>query len=398
MKLNLAVVFGSRTCEHDVSIISGLQAAQAAEKAGYTVTVVYIGRDGKWYIGDALKNAEFFKKFAPEKATHVLPMGEDGKLLLMEYPTDKKKLFGGGKNILKSIDVVMPVMHGMNGEDGTLQGMLELWNVPYTSAGVLGCSVGMDKIAMKQLFRGCGFPVLPDIWVDRNEWAKDKEAVMNRAEAAMKYPMFVKPANLGSSIGISRANDRAGLEKAIDVAASYDRRILIEQGVSKLEEINCSAMGYAGDVRVSETEMPVRGDNEELLDFAKKYLQNAKGGKSKGMTSLSRLIPAPVSAEKAAQVKTLTADIFRALDCKGVVRIDYLLDKEADELYVGEINVIPGSLAFYLWEAAGVSFGEMVDTMVECAMAAWAERNKSVFSYDSTILQAVVAGSKGAKR
>ena len=398
MKLNLAVVFGSRTCEHDVSIISGLQAAHAVDQSKYDVTIIYIARDGQWYIGDALKDAKFFTNFAPEKATHVLPMAEDGKLLLLEYPTEKKKLFGGGRNVLSSIDVVMPVMHGMNGEDGTLQGMLELWNVPYTSAGVLGCAVGMDKIAMKQLFRGCGFPVLPDIWADRNEWEKDREGVLNRAEAAVKYPMFVKPANLGSSIGISRANDRASLTKAIDVAASYDRRILIEQGVSNLEEINCSAMGYAGDVRVSETEMPVRWDSDELLDFNSKYTRNAKGGKSKGMTSLSRRIPAPVSAEKTAQVKDLTEKVFRALDCKGVVRIDYLLDKTADELYVGEINVIPGSLSFYLWEPVGVKFAQLLDTMIECALSAWSERNKSVFSYDSTILKTVISGSKGAKR
>jgi len=398
MKVNLAVIFGSRTCEHDVSIISGLQAVGAAEKAGMNTTIIYIARDGQWYIGDALKDTKFYTAFAAEKVTHVLPMAEGGKLLLLEYPTDKKKLFGAGRNILATIDVVMPVMHGMNGEDGTLQGMLELWNVPYTSAGVLGCAVGMDKIAMKQVFRGCGFPVLPDIWVDRNEWETDREAVLNRAESVMPYPMFVKPANLGSSIGISCGKDRESLAHAIDVAASYDRRILIEQGVVELEEINCSAMGYAANVRVSETEMPIRADSQELLDFSQKYINSAKGGKSKGMTSLKRRIPAPVSEEKTAEVKKLTAEIFRALDCKGVVRIDYLLDKAADKLYIGEINVIPGSLAFYLWEAAGVSFTEMMNTMVECAFNAWSEKNKSVFSYDSTILKNIVGGSKGAKR
>lgn len=398
MNLNLAVIFGSCTCEHDVSIISGLQAAQAAERAGYKVTIVYIARNGKWYIGEALKDTKFYTDFSEDRVTHVLPLAEEGKLLLMEYPTDKRKLFGGGRNILASLDVAMPVMHGMNGEDGTLQGMLELWNVPYTSAGVLGCAVGMDKIAMKQLFRGCGFPVLPDVWVDRAEWVENRDAVLDRAEAAISYPMFVKPANLGSSIGISRANDRAGLAHAIDVAASYDRRILIEQGVSELEEINCSAMGYAGSVRVSETEMPVRWDSDELLDFDSKYTRSAKGGKSAGMTSLQRRIPAPISEANTAEVKRLTAEIFRTLDCKGVVRIDYLHDMATDRLYVGEINVIPGSLAFYLWEAVGVSFEDMVNNMVENALLAWSERNKSVFSYDSTILKTVISGSKGAAK
>lgn len=398
MKLNIAVMFGSRTCEHDVSIISGLQAANALDRSKYDVTIVYIARDGKWYVGDALKETAFYTAFDAARVTRVLPIAEEGKLLLLDYPTEKRRLFGGGRNVIVSVDVALPVMHGMNGEDGTLQGMLELWNVPYTSAGVLGCAVGMDKIAMKQLFRGCGFPVLPDVWADRGEWEKDREGVLDRAEAAVSYPMFVKPANLGSSIGISRACNRAALAEAIDVAASYDRRILIEQGVSELEEVNCSAMGYAGDVRVSETEMPVRWDSDELLDFDSKYTRGAKSGKSKGMTSLSRRIPAPISAEKTEQVKKLTEQVFRALDCKGVVRIDYLLDKAEDKLYVGEINVIPGSLSFYLWEPAGVSFAQLLDAMIECALAAWSERNKSVFSYDSTILKTIISGSKGAKR
>lgn len=398
MKLNIAVMFGSRTCEHDVSIISGLQAANALDRSKYDVTIVYIARDGKWYVGDALKETAFYTAFDAARVTRVLPIAEEGKLLLLDYPTEKRRLFGGVRNVIVSVDVALPVMHGMNGEDGTLQGMLELWNVPYTSAGVLGCAVGMDKIAMKQLFRGCGFPVLPDVWADRGEWEKDREGVLDRAEAAISYPMFVKPANLGSSIGISRACNRAALAEAIDVAASYDRRILIEQGVSELEEVNCSAMGYAGDVRVSETEMPVRWDSDELLDFDSKYTRGAKSGKSKGMTSLSRRIPAPISAEKTEQVKKLTEQVFRALDCKGVVRIDYLLDKAEDKLYVGEINVIPGSLSFYLWEPAGVSFAQLLDAMIECALAAWSERNKSVFSYDSTILKTIISGSKGAKR
>ncbi len=398
MKLNLAVIFGGKTCEHDVSIISGLQAAHAADRSKYDVTIIYLSRDGQWYIGDALKDANFFTAFDAEKATRVLPMAEDGKLLLLEYPTEKRRLFGGGRNVLASIDVVMPVMHGMNGEDGTLQGLLELWNVPYTSAGVLGSAVGMDKIAMKRMFRGCGFPVLDDIWADRSEWERGREKVLDRAEAALTYPMFVKPANLGSSIGISKAVDRVALARAVDVAAAYDRRILIEQGISSLDEINCSAMGYAGEVRVSETEMPVRWDDEDLLDFDGKYTRNAGKGAGKGMSSLSRKIPAPVSEERNNEVKVLTEAVFRALDCKGVVRIDYLLDKEKDRLYVGEINIIPGSLAFYLWEPLGVSFADLIDAMVEYALAAWSERNKSVFSYDSAILKTVISGSKGAKR
>ena len=394
MKTNLAVVFGSRTCEHDVSIISGLQAAMAADQTCYDVTRVYISREGDWYIGEKLADMTFYLNFDPAQVTHVLPVAEKGKLLLIDYPTEKKKLFGGGRLVEKTIDVVLPVMHGLNGEDGTLQGMLELMNVPFASSGTLGCAVGMDKIAMKQLFRGCGFPVLPDTWAERGEWDKDRNTVIARCEQALSYPMFVKPANLGSSIGISRANDRDGLIHALEVAFSYDRRVLIEKAVTAIEEVNCSALGYAEDVHVSETEMPLRWDDKDLLDFAGKYL-NGKSGK--GMSSLKRKIPAPVGEEKLALIRKLTADVFRALDCKGVVRVDYIIDKDEDRVYMGEINTIPGSLAFYLWEPVGVSFAQLIDAMVDDAFKAWTDRNRNVFSYDSNILASVRSGAKAAK-
>ena len=285
-------------------------------------------------------------------------------------------------------------MHGLNGEDGTLQGMLDLMNVPYTSSGVMGSAVGMDKITMKRVFRGCGFPVLPDTWAERAEWEKDRDAVIARAEAEVGYPMFVKPANLGSSIGISRADDRAGLIKAMDIAASYDRRVLIEKGVTQIEEVNCAAMGYAGDVKVSETEMPLRWDDTELLDFSEKYLRGQGG---KGMSSLKRQIPAPVSDDMLREIKRLTAAVFREMDCRGMVRIDYIIDKAENKLYLGEINIIPGSLAFYLWEPLGVSFKQLIDDMVADALRAWADKNKSVFSYNSNILSAVRNGTKAAK-
>ncbi len=396
MSINLAVTFGSRTCEHDVSIISGLQAAQAAEKGNYHVVPVYIAKDGKWYVGEKLKEVGFYTHFDPKQVTRVEPEPKDGKLLLVEYQdAEKLMVFKKAKNVLETIDVVMPVMHGMNGEDGTLQGLLELWNVPYTSAGVLGCAVGMDKIAMKQFFRGCGFPVLPDTWIDRAQWAADREGVIARCEEKLPYPMFVKPANLGSSIGISRANDRDGLIHAIDVACHYDRRILIEQGVANIQEVNCSAVGYADQMETSETEMPMRWDDTELLDFGDKYLSGGKN--AKGMQALKRRIPAPIKPEQTEMIHQLTEDIFRALDMKGVCRIDYIIDQSDDKVYVGEINSIPGSLAFYLWEAKGVSFTQLIDRMVECALKAHTEKNRSTFTFDSDILRNLNRGVKGAK-
>ena len=271
MKTSLGVIFGSRTCEHDVSIITGLQAAQYADVDTYDVTRIYIARDGRWYIGEKLSDMTFYLNFDAAAVTRVLPVSENGKLLLIAYPTDKRKLLSGGRHVLRTIDVVLPAMHGLNGEDGTLQGLLDMLNVPYTSSGVMSSAVGMDKITMKQLFRGCGLPVLPDTHTDRWEWDNERECVFERVEKELGYPVFVKPANLGSSIGISRADNREDFERAMDVAVSFDRRVLIEKAVTQIEEVNCSALGYAGDVRVSETEMPVRWDSAEFLDFGAQY-------------------------------------------------------------------------------------------------------------------------------
>ena len=405
MSLKVAVIYGSRTCEHDVSIVSALQAMDNLDKNEYEIVPVYIARDGQWYTGRLLRNITFYSAFKPELVTHVAPvMSEDGKLTLMPVTSIAPHGFKGmvkvlmsnmnlGEDTVEKCDVVLPVMHGMNGEDGTLQGLLELFNVPYTSTGVLGSALGMDKIAMKQFFRGCGLPVVDGMWFARSEWTKNHEEVLNRVESSCPYPVYVKPANLGSSIGISRATDRQSLIKAIETAVEYDRRILVERGIEKPVEINCSALRIKGEVRASLCEMPASW--EEFLTFDDKYLRGSKSGKGQGMESLARKVPAPISDELTQHIQQMTTQVYNAMDCKGVVRIDYMLD--GDELYINEINIIPGSLAFYLWEPLGISFKEMLDCMIEDAFTAYAEKNRSVFSYDSSILRSVQGGLKGAK-
>lgn len=405
MSLKVAVIYGSRTCEHDVSIVSALQAMDNLDKNEYEIVPVYIARDGQWYTGRLLRNITFYSAFKPELVTHVAPvMSEDGKLTLMPVTSIAPHGFKGmvkvlmsnmnlGEDTVEKCDVVLPVMHGMNGEDGTLQGLLELFNVPYTSTGVLGSALGMDKIAMKQFFRGCGLPVVDGMWFARSEWNKNHDEVLNRIESSCPYPVYVKPANLGSSIGISRATDRQSLIKAIETAVEYDRRILVERGIEKPVEINCSALRIKGEVRASLCEMPASW--EEFLTFDDKYLRGSKSGKGQGMESLARKVPAPISDELTQRIQQMTTQVYNAMDCKGVVRIDYMLD--GDELYINEINIIPGSLAFYLWEPLGISFKEMLDCMIEDAFTAYAEKNRSVFSYDSSILRSVQGGLKGAK-
>ena len=400
-KMNIAVFFGSRSCEHDVSIVSALQCIEATKAAGFNVTPVYISRDGLWYTGEPLENIETFREFNPmtKGITRVTLDVTANAGDLWAWPPQRAGLFAKVPAPLCHIDCVIPVFHGWHGEDGTIQGLLEMANIPYASSGVLGSAIGMDKIAMKQILRGAGFPVLDFVWFTREQLKKERQAVIDRVEKEIKYPAFIKPAALGSSIGVSRAKNREELERALDVAASYDRRILVEVGVVHPVEINCAAVGYGEDVRASVCEMPVPSSNDTFLDFWQKYLRNAstKGEDSRGMKSLSRVVPAPIGDELTGRIQTMTCDIFKLLDCCGTVRVDFILDQN-DMLFVNEPNTIPGSLAFYLWKASGLDFPKLIEKMVEDALRAHADKNSSVFAYDSSILKKVAAGTKGSKR
>ena len=400
-KMNIAVFFGSRSCEHDVSIVSALQCIEATKAAGFNVTPVYISRDGLWYTGEPLENIETFREFNPmtKGITRVTLDVTANAGDLWAWPPQRAGLFAKVPAPLCHIDCVIPVFHGWHGEDGTIQGLLEMANIPYASSGVLGSAIGMDKIAMKQILRGAGFPVLDFVWFTREQLKKERQAVIERVEKEIKYPAFIKPAALGSSIGVSRAKNREELERALDVAVSYDRRILVEVGVVHPVEINCAAVGYGEDVRASVCEMPVPSSNDTFLDFWQKYLRNAstKGEDSRGMKSLSRVVPAPIGDELTGRIQTMTCDIFKLLDCCGTVRVDFILDQN-DMLFVNEPNTIPGSLAFYLWKASGLDFPKLIEKMVEDALRAHTDKNSSVFAYDSSILKKVAAGTKGSKR
>ena len=395
-KIQLGVIFGSRSCEHEVSIISGVQLARAANREKYDIWPIYIAKDGRWYTGEKLLDIHTYTPFDPyaKGVTRVTLDMTAGSGALISYQQEKGLFAKGVMPVtVAKLDCVIPVMHGLHGEDGTLQGLLELANIPYASTGVAGSAVGMDKIMMKQVFRGMGFPVLPDLFALRSEWRSDPEAVMNRVEEKLPYPVFCKPSCLGSSIGVSRADDREKLREALDLAFTYDRRVLIEQGLDHPIEVNCSVLGFDSEVNASVTEMPTTSGGD-LLDFADKYLA---GGGSKGMASLKRVMPAPIGEELTKRIEELSKQIFHALDCKGVVRIDYMLTKN-DELFITEINTIPGSMAFYLWQESGLPYAALIDKLVEYANRAFAEKNENNYAYTSDILNGVVlGGEKGGK-
>ena len=394
MKKQIGVIFGSRSCEREVAIISAVQLMRHADPEKYDVIPVYIHENGYWYTGEKLKDISSYKPFRPEQinAVRVFPDLCSGSGALLTVRKSGGLINRERTEIVARIDVYIVVMHGLNGEDGTLQGLLELANIPYTSTGVPGSAIGMDKIMMKQFFRGAELPVLPGEWFTRSEYSKDKGNVIKTIEKNLGFPVFVKPANLGSSIGVSRADDAESLEDSLELAFEYDRRILVEKGLDKPVELNCSVAGYDDEVMASPIEMPI--NNDEFLDFKDKYL--ASGG-SKGMASLRRILPAPIETELKEQIQEMSKKIFRLLDCKGVVRIDYMVDRYDGNLFITEINTIPGSLAFYLWENAGISYKELIDKMIQYAEKAHADKNQSNYAYTSDILNGVTFGAKGTK-
>lgn len=394
MKKQIGVIFGSRSCEREVAIISAVQLMRHMDREKYDVIPVYIDENGNWYTGEKLTDINAFKPFRAESSgvIKVFPDLSSGSGALLTIRKGNG-LFGREKiEMVARIDVYVVVMHGLNGEDGTLQGLLELANVPYTSTGVAGSALGMDKIMMKQFFRGADLPVLPGLWFTRSEYEQDCKAVTGRVKAEIGFPVFVKPANLGSSIGVSRADDPDTLKDSLELAFEYDRRVLVEKGLDKPIELNCSVAGYDQHIEASPIEMPI--NNDEFLDFRDKYLSS---GGSKGMASLHRILPAPIEEELKDRIQEMSREIFRMLDCKGVVRIDYMFDRNEEKLYITEINTIPGSLAFYLWENAGIPYRELIDRMIGYAEKAFEDKNRANYAYSSDILQGVTFGAKGAK-
>ncbi|MBP3540222.1 MAG: D-alanine--D-alanine ligase [Clostridia bacterium] len=393
-KIQLGVMFGSRSCEHEVSIISAVQLMRAARTADYDVIPIYISKKGEWFTGAPLMDISTYTPFDENrKGIQRVQLDLTAGSRALTAIQQGKGLFGKTEQVVVArLDCVIPVFHGMHGEDGSVQGLLELCNIPYASSGIGASAVGMDKVYMKLFFRGCGFPVLPGEFFLRHQWDKDPEAVMDAIEAKLEYPVFVKPAMLGSSIGVSRANDRASLKEALELGFEFDRKVLVEKGLVDPLELNCSVLGYNGEAEASEIEMPISGG--DLLTFMDKYGSNS----TKGMASLKRVLPAPIEPELREKIRSLSVDIFNAMDCKGVVRIDYMFDSASQGIYITEINTIPGSLAFYLWEPCGIPYADLIDRMVKHAMEAQQDKEDSNYAYTSDILNSISMGGKAGTK
>lgn len=381
-KCRVGVLFGGRSVEHEVSVITAQQIMAAFDKSKYEVIPIYLTKRGEWLSGEKLSDFRAFKAFDPADYERVFIVPDPTVRSLVRAPesiSGVRKLLGAKKTI--ELDVVFPAFHGTFGEDGTMQGLLELADIPYVGAGVVGSAVGMDKIIMKAVFREAGLPIVKYVWFSRQKWQEQPEEMVQTIETNLNYPLFVKPANLGSSVGITKVQSREDLYFALDVASHYDRRLLVEESVEGSIEINCSVLGNEAPTP-SVCEQPVSW--EEFLSYDDKYM---RGGKAEGMKGAARRIPAPISEELTAQVQDMAVRAFKALDCRGVARVDFLLRQEDDELFINEINTLPGSISFYLWEPLGISPSQLVDRLVELAFEAHEEKHKTTYSYDSNLLE-----------
>jgi len=391
-RLKVGVIFGGRSVEHDVSIVSAHQ-AMAVLAEDHDVVPIYITREGLWYTGEALNDLEVYRNqnWTEVGAEAFIP-STTGVGGLYVPPSGR---FAKARTI--SLDVVLPSIHGTFGEDGTLQGLLELAGIPYAGSAVTGSAAGMDKITMKAVFKAAGLPVVRDLVLDTQRLLADENAVIDEIERSIGYPAFVKPSRLGSSVGIGKAVDRAGLAEALDVARRYDNRMLVEVAMEGCDEINCSVLGGPGaEPRVSVCEQPVAW--EEFLTFSDKYLRggkNAGDGKANsggGMAGLERRIPAPISDDLTKQVQHNALTAFKAIDAAGVARIDSFVNQETGETWVMEINTVPGSFAFYLWEASGVSFRQLMNETIDIAIAAHKAKSELMFTFESNMLSGVEGG------
>ncbi|MBR1440488.1 MAG: D-alanine--D-alanine ligase [Lachnospiraceae bacterium] len=392
MRTKVAMLFGGKSVEHEVSVISGIQAILNMDTDKYDVTPVYMTKKNEMYIGEEIGKIESYKDINAllSKSQRVIMINNNDKIQLISYPLKKF-----GKNTVIDIDVAFPVVHGTNVEDGALQGYLKTIGVPFVGCDVTASAVGMDKYIMKMILKEAGVPVLDAQIFTLSDYA-EIEIMMEKIESGLGFPVIVKPVNLGSSVGISVAKDRIELSNAIDDAFRYATKVLVEHAITNLREVNCSVLGDENDAEASECEEPLH--TKDILSYEDKYVSNAKSGGSKGMASVARKIPADLSAEKREEIRRMAVKSFKALGCNGVSRIDFMIDEDTGRLYFNEINTIPGSLAFYLWEPIGVPYKKLLDRMIQLSLKRVRTEANLTFTFDTNILNtASFGGSKGAK-
>ena len=387
MKTNIGVFFGGRSTEHEISVISASQAMHAINRDKYDVTPIYITKQGRFYSGDALFDVSNYRDIPSLlkqcQEVYLRPVFGDYNVYLVKKPFLRSA-------VLTTLNVVIPVLHGSNGEDGIFEGVLETIGIPYAGCNTLSSANGMDKITMKQILQANDVPVVNYTWFTDKQWFAQRGKIVEKIETTLQYPVFVKPANLGSSVGIGRAANREQLIEKIEDAERYSSRIIVEHMVEQLQEINCSVLGDCDEYQMSVLEEPIKSG--DILSYEDKYMGGSKG--AKGMQASEKRIPADLPDDVTARIKFLAGETFRVLSCHGVSRVDVIVDNADGSIYVNEINTIPGSLSFYLWEATGIGFEELMDRLVKLALRRKRESSQKTVSYDQNIF-AMGGGVKG---
>ena len=383
MKMNVAVFMGGKSCEHEISCISASQVIKALDEDKYEIIPIYIAKNNDMYTGSALMDISNFADNIINKLEKVCIYKDGSKVYV--------KPINGLFKKAQCIDVAFEVVHGTNVEDGTLAGYLEMLDIPYTGSDVLGSAVGQDKAIMKEIFEHEKIKIVDWFYILAHDY--DLNEVKKKA-SKIGYPLIIKPANLGSSVGIEVVHGEEELEEKIKECAKYDFKLVIEKMVTKLKEVNISVMGSIFEQKLSAIEEVYK--DGEFLDFTNKYEKGSKGAKgsktvngtkvSKGMASTSRKVPADITASQKKKVETMALKAFKALNAKGAVRIDFIIDEETGEVYVNEINSIPGSLAFYLWSEVGIDFSRECDELIQNALKMYREKQKKTYSFDTNIL------------
>ena len=387
MKTNIGVFFGGRSTEHEISVISASQAMHAINRDKYDVTPIYITKQGRFYSGDALFDVSNYRDIPSLlkqcQEVYLRPVFGDYNVYLVKKPFLRSA-------VLTTLNVVIPVLHGSNGEDGIFEGVLETIGIPYAGCNTLSSANGMDKITMKQILQANDVPVVNYTWFTDKQWFAQRGKIVEKIETTLHYPVIVKPANLGSSVGIGRAANREQLIEKIEDAERYSSRIIVEHMVEQLQEINCSVLGDCDEYQMSVLEEPIKSG--DILSYEDKYMGGSKG--AKGMQASEKRIPADLPDDVTARIKFLAGETFSVLSCHGVSRVDVIVDNADGSIYVNEINTIPGSLSFYLWEATGIGFEELMDRLVKLALRRKRESSQKTVSYDQNIF-AMGGGVKG---
>ena len=389
-RIVVAVLFGGRSVEHDVSIVTGQQVMSAFDSARYEVVPVFITRDGRWFTGEPLMKLNNFQDddLLRRNGVEACLLSPDTR----HHGLIINPLAGRfSRSRVQRVDVVFPALHGTHGEDGSAQGLLELADIPYVGFATLGSALTNDKIMTKNALRQADIPVLDEVWFSRADWRESPDDIIQAIRDKFDFPLFIKPATLGSSIGIGRADDESLLRASIDVAAGFDRSVLIEPAVTDGIEINCAVMGYGAECEASTLEQPVSWD--EFLSYEDKYL---RGGE--GMKSAERIVPAPIDEELRQRIQNLSIAAFKAVDGRGIARIDYLVKPQTGEVWLNEINTMPGSLAFYLWREDGYSRAQVVERLAQIAREAQADKRRNTYDYETELVSfASQRGAKGSK-